>query len=47
MSKTILNQDIKIQIISLYNKVFEKKADLDYWGWRFENNPFGKMIIHY
>ena len=47
MNEIILNQDIIIKIISLYNKVFEKNTDTNYWNWRFENNPFGKLVIRY
>jgi len=47
VNEIILNKDIIIKIISLYNKVFEKNADTNYWNWRFENNPFGKLIIRY
>ena len=47
MNKTILNQNYKNKIISLYNRVFEKNSDINYWNWRFEKNPFGKLIIRF
>ena len=47
MNKTILDQNIKNKIISLYNQVFEKNSDINYWDWRFGENPFGKLIIRF
>ena len=47
MSKGILNQNIINKIISLYNHVFEKNSDINYWNWRFGKNPFGKLIIRF
>ena len=33
------------QILDLFEKVFKKKLNLDYWKWRFIENPFENGII--
>ena len=33
------------QILSLFEKVFGKKMTLDFWKWRFVENPFGRGVI--
>lgn len=33
------------QILSLFDEVFGKKMSLDFWRWRFRDNPFGQGII--
>ena len=45
MSSFIINDDIINEIISLYNRVFKKNANIKYWRWRFDKNPFGRKII--
>ena len=35
----------EIQIVKLFEKVFGRPMALDFWKWRFENNPAGKYLI--
>lgn len=49
MKTTWTNRDYKegdeVQILNLFEKVFSKKITLDFWKWRFIENPFGPGII--
>jgi len=31
----------EIQILKLFELVYNRKMNLDFWNWRFKNNPFG------
>jgi len=35
----------EIQILQLFKAVFGQEMSLDYWKWRFEDNPAGKHMI--
>lgn len=35
----------EVRILDLFEKVFGRKMTLDFWQWRFVENPFGKGII--
>jgi len=49
MKTTWIFRDYKkgdeIQIVDLFERVFGKKMTLDFWKWRFVENPFGEGII--
>jgi len=49
MKNTWIGRDYKkgdeVQILDLFEKVFGKKMTLDFWKWRFIENPFGRGII--
>ena len=34
-------------ILDLFEKTFHKKLSQEFWNWRFENNPFGRLVIRY
>jgi predicted acetyltransferase len=36
----------EIEILNLFEKVFGKKMVLDFWKWRFVENPFGRGMIN-
>ena len=31
----------EVQILKLFELVYNRKMNLDFWKWRFKNNPFG------
>jgi len=35
----------EFQILNLFEKVFSRKISIDFWKWRFIENPFGEGII--
>jgi hypothetical protein len=47
MDFSIINYDPKFKplILDLFKKTFHKVMTLQFWDWKFENNPFGKPII--
>jgi len=39
-----INHDLECKIMECFNKTFSQTKSIDYFQWKFRDNPFGKSL---